>query len=330
MTAQLPDPAQCARFRDALALLAPQGVGQVDVGQVGVGRLGLAISGGPDSLALLLLARATCPDIEAATVDHGLRAEAADEAQHVAHICAQLGIPHAILKPDAAPKGNISAWARQARYAALETWRQTRQLDHLATAHHADDQLETLLMRLNRGAGVAGLSGIRPKQGRVLRPLLGWTKAELRAVVTAAGLTAVQDPSNVDDRFERARLRKVLVGVDWLDPRAAVRSAAALASADAALDWAVAQELQRRQTQDAKGRLHIDMADLPQAIRLRLLLATLRLIHAQAAPRDDELRRLCAVLAKGGTATLAGVKCRGGRIWTFQAAPPPRPTVRNS
>lgn len=320
MTPQPPDSAQCARFKQALAALAPQGVG----------RLGLAVSGGPDSLALLLLAHATCPDIAAATVDHGLRAESADEAQKVAQICADLGIPHIILQPTTPPKGNVSAWARQARYTALDAWRHASELDHLATAHHADDQLETLLMRLNRGAGVAGLAGIRPRQGRVLRPVLEWTKADLQAVVRAAGLTPVQDPSNTDDRFDRARLRKALAEIDWLNPLAAVRSAAALASADAALDWAVAQEFERRHTQDAKGRLQINMVDIPHAIRLRLLLASLRLINAQAAPRHDELRRLSAVLTEGGTGTLAGVKCQGGAVWTFQTAAPPRPTARNS
>jgi tRNA(Ile)-lysidine synthase len=278
----------------------------------------------------LVLAHSTCPGVEAATVDHGLRPEAATEAQRVAEICAQIGIPHAILHPAAPPKGNVSAWARQARYAALETWRKARQLDHLATAHHADDQLETLLMRLNRGAGVAGLAGIRARQGRVLRPLLGWTKADLQALVHDMGLPAVDDPSNRDDRFDRARLRKALAGVDWLDPRAAVRSADALAQADAALDWAVASELGRRQRTDVKGRLQVDVSDLPQAIQLRLLLACLRLVAPKAAPRDDEVRRLSAALMRGGTHTLAGVKCGGGRVWTFETAPPPRPIGRNS
>ena len=320
MTPIPPDAASCARFQHDLMALVPNGPG----------RLGLAVSGGADSLALLVLAHRTFPDVEAATVDHGLRAEAAAEAQVVADICAQMGVPHAILQLQTAPKGNVSAWARQARYTALETWRAARQLDYLATAHHADDQLETLLMRLNRGAGVAGLAGIRARQGRVLRPLLGWTKAELQALVHDMGLHAVEDPSNTDDRFDRARLRKALADIEWLDPRAAVRSAAALAQADAALNWTVATELDRRRRTDAKGRLQVDAADLPQAIQLRLLIACLRLIAPNAAPRDDEVRRLCSTLLNGGTGTLAGVKCRGGAVWTFDAAPPPRPTARNS
>jgi tRNA(Ile)-lysidine synthase len=133
----------------------------------GAGRVGIAVSGGPDSLALLLLAHAAIPGgIAAATVDHGLRAEAAGEAAFVAALCATLGIPHATLRPGAPITGNIQSSARKARYALLEIWADQHNLDWIATAHHADDQAETLLMRLSRGAGVAGLSGVRAVNGR--------------------------------------------------------------------------------------------------------------------------------------------------------------------
>ncbi|MEQ1639906.1 MAG: tRNA lysidine(34) synthetase TilS, partial [Novosphingobium sp.] len=223
-----PDPALTARFAADLATLWR-----------GDGRLGVAVSGGPDSLALLLLAHAALPGrVAAATVDHGLRAESAAEAGFVADVCARLGVPHAILQVELA-KGNVQAEARAARYAALAGWIAAAGLAALATAHHADDQAETLLLRLNRGSGVAGLAGVRAKglipgtRLPLLRPVLGWRRAELAKLV--AGLDAVQDPSNTDDRFDRARLRKALAGVDWLDASALAQSAAHLADADAAL-----------------------------------------------------------------------------------------------
>ena len=138
-----PDLELTARFAADLAAL-----------WAGKGKLGLAVSGGPDSLALLLLARAALPGrVEAATVDHGLRPESADEAVMVAAVCARLGVPHRTLAVDVA-QGNIQAQARAARYAALAVWMGEQGIEALATAHHADDQAETLLLRLNRGSGV--------------------------------------------------------------------------------------------------------------------------------------------------------------------------------
>ena len=210
--------------------------------------MGLAVSGGPDSLALLLLANAAfAGQVEAATVDHGLRAENADEAAVVAHICREMGVEHRVLRVEVAA-GNLQAEARIARYTALAGWLEERKLAALATAHHGDDQAETLLLRLNRGSGVAGLAGVRAR-GVVpgtaiplLRPLLGWRRGELADIVAAAGLAPAQDPSNTDDRFDRARLRKVLARAGWLDIPALAASAAHLADADAALDWAARRE----------------------------------------------------------------------------------------
>ena len=98
--------------------------------------------------------------MEAATVDHGLRPDAADEAAEVARVCAMLGVPHATLAVTV-PEGNVQNEARTARYAALAEWMARQGLAALLTAHHADDQAETLLLRLNRASGVAGLAGVR-------------------------------------------------------------------------------------------------------------------------------------------------------------------------
>ena len=146
-----PAPDLVERFGADLDALVPSGM-----------RLGVAVSGGPDSLALLLLAAAARPTmVEAATVDHGLRAGSADEARMVAGICKQLGVPHRTLLADwpEAPTTNIQAAARAMRYRLLNEWAIDRGLPAVATAHHADDQAETLLMRLVRGAGVGGLGG---------------------------------------------------------------------------------------------------------------------------------------------------------------------------
>ncbi|WP_243451066.1 tRNA lysidine(34) synthetase TilS [Sphingosinicella sp. CPCC 101087] len=282
------------------------------------------MSGGADSLALLLLAARAAPaTVLAATVDHGLRAEAAAEADFVAALCARIGIGHRILRPAEPITGSVQAAARRARYALLETWRQECGLDWILTAHHADDQAETLLMRLNRGAGVAGLSGVRAVNGRVARPLLGWRRAELAAIVRTAGVAPVADPTNVDERFDRARTRRHIGDAGWIDPPALARSASALAEADAALDWTVERLVEARAGGDtAEARL--DVTGVPGELRRRLLLAMLRRIAPGAEPRGDELSRLLETLDRGGTATLAGVKCRGGPEWRFEPAPPRR------
>ncbi len=287
--------------------------------------MGLAVSGGPDSLALLLLASAALAGrVEAATVDHGLRAENAAEAAEVARLCAALGVPHAVLKVEVSP-GNIQAQARAARYAALAGWLEERGLAALATAHHADDQAETLLLRLGRGSGVAGLAGVRAR-GTVpgaaiplLRPLLGWRRAELAGVVAAAGVTAASDPSNTDDRFDRARLRKALAGADWLDMAALAASAGHLADADAALDWAARREWAEAVAAEGLGLTYRPRA--PRAIALRVLARIVLELDGEEA-RGSAVARLFAALLAGQTASIGNLVARAGRDgWSFTRAP---------
>ncbi|WP_328598398.1 tRNA lysidine(34) synthetase TilS [Pontixanthobacter gangjinensis] len=218
-------------------------------------KLGVAVSGGADSLALLLLAREALPGmVEAATIDHGLRPESAKEAQHVVEICDRLEIPHVTLKVTV-ESGNLQANAREARYAALANWHDRRSLGALATAHHADDQAETLLMRLNRGSGLSGLAGIRAKswirpketggEYRLLRPLLGWRKSELIEVTRRANIGWISDPSNEDDNFDRVRVRKALAEQDWLDPVALSKSAQLLGEVWSDVEWEASAKLNR-------------------------------------------------------------------------------------
>lgn len=295
-------------------------------------RIGVAVSGGPDSLALLLLAAAARPGrVEAATIDHGLRPEAAEEAAMVGQVCDQLSVPHAILAArwSEAPETAIQERARHQRYLLLGYWAEERGLAAIVTAHHAEDQAETLLMRLARGAGVRGLAGMRPRSitpgahVRLVRPLLGWRRQELEQVCSAAGLTPAADPSNLDERFERVRVRRAIGALDWLDSGAVAQSAANLADADAALDWAM-KEVWARSVQEKRGSITYRRSDMPAEIVRRIVARAIRRLATEGDrdPRGQELTRLVATLSDGGTATLRGVLCRGGGAeWHFVPSP---------
>jgi tRNA(Ile)-lysidine synthase len=283
----------------------------------------IAVSGGPDSMALLHLAHRAFPGhIAAATIDHGLRAASADEAAMVADWCAGQAIPHVTLHPETKPQGNIQAWARAARYALLEDWRAAQGLDLILTAHHADDQLETMLMRLNRGAGLSGLAGVRARTGRIARPLLGIGKAELLAYVQAHGLPYVDDPSNLDPRFDRAALRAQLADAPWLDAKAAGRSAAALAEAEAALRWLVDDLVSRHIHVDGAG-YRLDAIAFPREVQRRLLLRLIESVDPKAPlPRGEAVDRLLAHAMAGEKASIGALILHGGAQWRLYPAPP--------
>lgn len=296
--------------------------GPVDRGQ----RFGVAVSGGPDSLALLLLAAfAFERQVEAVTVDHRLRSEAATEARHVGEICVALGVPHVTIellrKP---PRGNLSAKYRELRYAQMLGWAKERQLDWLMTGHHADDQLETVIMRLNRGSGVAGLSAIRRRNGITLRPLLGWRRAELAAIVRDSGLTPFDDPTNHDERYDRARLRKALAGADWLNPLAVAHSATAMEEADAAINWATLRLINEHARARGEAILMLP-GNLPVEMQRRILLACLHKLKPGIVVDGPKLGRFHAALSGGRAATVGGVMAKqrdGG--WLLSLAPPRR------
>ena len=293
--------------------------------------IGIAVSGGPDSVALLLLAAAARPSrIEVATIDHALRPGARAEAEMVAALCSDLRVPHSILTArwETPPETAIQESARGERYRLLGYWAEERRLGAIVTAHHADDQAETFLMRLLRGSGVRGLAAMRPKSiapgahVRLLRPLLGWRRSELRAICAAAGVAPAHDPSHDDERCERVRIRRLLAENDWLDGGAIAASASHLAEADEALRWAAELEW-RRAVDERRDRFAYQSGDVPREIRRRIVG---RIVRKLATEGDDEIRggeldRLLATLAQGGTATLRGVLCGGGRIWRFERAP---------
>ena len=181
----------------------------------------IAVSGGPDSTALLLMAtewakRRGKTRIEAATVDHGLRAESADEAKAVAKLCARLGVGHCILQwKGAKPATRLQERAREVRYRLLVDHAKAIGADALVTAHHADDQAETVLFRLLRGSGVAGLRGMDVMTARdgmtIARPLMALRKRDLIAFANARGAPFIDDPSNADPRFARTQIGRAHV-----------------------------------------------------------------------------------------------------------------------
>jgi tRNA(Ile)-lysidine synthase len=288
-------------------------------------RLLCAVSGGPDSLALLVLAQQVLPTrLVAATVDHQLRAESAGEAQIVAEICRNLGVPHIILTPDEKISGNLQSSARAARYALLERAADAQNCQHIATAHHADDQLETLLMRLARGSGIDGLSGIRARNGRVVRPLLEFTKAELIDICASAGIGWVNDPSNANIDFDRVAMRNWLASMQHpFQASRALRTASALADASDALVW-MTDTLAAQRIAQENDIIICHANGLPSELKRRLLIRCLKTMDVNLAPRGDAIDRLLTELENARTAMIGNIKCVSGADWRFSKAPPRR------
>jgi tRNA(Ile)-lysidine synthase len=298
--------------------------------------LALAVSGGPDSMALLTLAAAALPGrVIAATVDHGLRDGSAVEAAMVVRHCAVLGVPHTILTPVMPIEGSsLQARARTARYDVLARWARDAGAGAIATAHHADDQAETFLMRAARGSGLAGLAGIRPSVTiagfTVVRPLLGWRRAELRAIVRRAGAPFVDDPANVDLRHDRTRFRNLLNTNEWLDPPNLARAAAALAEAEAGMSALVAL-LWNERAEVLTDRVRVRIDGVPREALRRLARRAIGIVREHDGITQPDwsdavnIESLLDALTAGRRATQAGVLggSRGG-IWTFRAAPPRR------
>lgn len=320
-----------ARFAADLAALWPEDERS--------GPLGLAVSGGPDSLALLLLAHAALPGrIAVASIDHGLRPEAAGEVALVERVAAARGIPFTPITVALAP-GNTQARAREARYAALAVWAEDKSLGAVATAHHADDQAETLLMRLNRGSGLAGLAGVRARsviegsEVTLLRPLLGWRKAELADMVAGAGIVAAHDPSNINPVFDRARLRAAMADAGWIDPVALAASAAHIAEGWQALAWYAEldwHEMVMREEGDTGTPGFTYCANVPRIIAIETILRIIRELGGHAT--RSEAARAWDRLWAGDNASLGGVLAVAGvervekvgvamRVWRFRPEP---------
>jgi tRNA(Ile)-lysidine synthase len=276
-------------------------------------RLALAVSGGPDSLALMQLvagwrAGGGAAKLSVVTVDHGLRASSRDEAKYVGRMASALGLPHAILTwTGEGPRASgLQARARAARYDLMAAYCHANDIPALVTAHHLDDQAETFLMRLRRGSGLDGLAAI-PERGEwagiaILRPLLDVPKARLVATLDAAGIGFVSDPSNQDPRFERARLRRSVDALAsiGLKPEALALSARRLRRARKALDDAARDFLAAHGETSEAGYALVDNAALaaaPQEIALRVLSQLIGAVGGGESPvRLAKLEALLAAL----------------------------------
>ncbi|WP_426409161.1 tRNA lysidine(34) synthetase TilS [Bradyrhizobium ganzhouense] len=317
----------------------------------------LAVSGGPDSVALMWLAArwrrslARGPELTVVTVDHGLRAEAAREAREVKRLATDLGLTHRTLRwRGAKPATGLPAAAREARYRLLAQAARAAGASHVLTAHTRDDQAETLLMRLLRGSGIAGLSAmarLSTRDGLVLaRPLLDVPKSQLIATLKRARVGFADDPTNRDAAFTRPRLRALLpqLAAEGGDARTLVRLSARLARANAAVEVltdGAERFLHLRDRGDAPQQPGVRsfeaaaFATLPEEVRLRLLLRAIDALGHEGpaelgkvetllaaldqAMRDREMSARSRAPAKGRAIlkqTLAGalISLAGGRI----------------
>jgi tRNA(Ile)-lysidine synthase len=297
-------------------------------------RLAVAVSGGPDSMALCLLAarwvRRQGGDILALTVDHRLRPDSTTEAAAVGASLAQHDIPHRILPWADAPGQASQDAARRARYALLEAACRAAGIRDLAVAHHREDQAETVLLRLAKGSGIDGLAGMAPWRpapwGRLLRPLLDLPKARLVATCAGFGVVPVDDPSNRRIRYARGRLRAThaVLAAEGLTDDRLVALARRAGQARAALDRITGDLIRRTVTLDPAGYAVVALPALREAdpeIARRLLDSVTACIGGAAAP-FDAVERLAASLGLGALLGRTLGRCRlrlaGDRLLVFR------------
>ena len=314
----------------------------------------LAVSGGPDSVALMWLAArwrralARGPRLIAVTVDHGLRPEAAREARDVKRLARSLDLPHRTLRwTGAKPKTGLPAAAREVRYRLLARAARASGATHILTAHTRDDQAETLLMRMLRGSGIAGLAAMARESERdgvrLARPLLDISKSRLIATLHKAKVGFADDPTNRDTGFTRPRLRAILpvLAEEGGDARNLARLAMRLARANAAVEVLAdgAERYLALTDRDASragsGLNSFDaraFAAIPEEIRLRLLKRAIDRVGHEGPADLGKVESLLAVLERAVAEgrpklkqTLAGaiISLIGARI-RVEPAPPRR------
>jgi tRNA(Ile)-lysidine synthase len=297
-------------------IASPEGLEAVFAGIAGEPAVGLAVSGGADSLALLLLAQswasaqANPPRLHVYSVDHRLRPEAAGEVAMVLGVAQSLGVAATGLAwTGEKPETGLQEAARIARYRLMGAAMAADGIDVLLTAHHRNDQAETVLMRMAHGSGIEGLRGMSATaevEGiRVHRPLLDVDPDALRTVVAAAGLTPAADPSNTDTHYERVRWRQAMPAFAELGLDAATIATFAdrMAEADAAIaqmaDGCFAEIVRL----DGFGAARIELAPLvglSPAISTRLLGRVLNIVGGRQKPRAlGQVERLRQSIAEG-------------------------------
>lgn len=307
----------------------------------------LAVSGGPDSIALMWLAvrwrraLAKGPRLIAVTVDHGLRPEAAREAREVKRLAQNLDLPHRTMRwTGTKPKTGLPAAAREARYRLLAQAARSSGATHILTAHTLDDQAETLLMRMLRGSGIAGLAAMARETERdgvrLARPFLDVSKSQLIATLDKAKIGFADDPTNRDVAFTRPRLRALMPALaeEGGDSRNLARLASRLARANAAVELladGAERYLALRDPDSSKGGFDAaGFVALPEEIRLRLLKRAVDRIGHEGPAELSKLEVLLAALDRAAAErngklkqTLAGalVWMEKGRIRIVPAPP---------
>ena len=268
----------------------------------------VAVSGGADSVALLHLLLELAPEwrlrLHVLHVDHQLRAESAADAGFVQALCARLGVPVEVATVAVDRRGSLEASARAARYAVLEACADRVGADRIAVGHTADDQAETVLMRLLQGAGVRGVAGIPPVRGRIIRPLIEVRRSALETELSHAGLSWVDDATNRDPKFLRNRIRLELLPLlaDSYNPDVAA-SLARLASVAretvTALERTAAAELDRLATwSDGAVAVRLDvLRALPRPVAAEVLRQAAARLGSRAPLRAWAHRGLARVLA---------------------------------
>jgi len=302
--------------------------------------LAVAVSGGADSMALMLMLVAwrqligeDAPELSVLSVDHGLRQEAAEEVQFVARISRQYGLTHKAFRWSGAnSEGNIQANARNARYDLMCDWCAQREISHLLVAHTLDDQAETVLLRLARGSGVDGLCAMATsrtwKETVIYRPLLGVERARLLQLVEGVKCAYVSDPGNDDLKYDRVRFRQALALLEPLGIGAhgLVETAGRLAQAREALDAMSVQAIGQAVEVFAAGYCILDPNQLEQylhEIKRRVLGRLLRAVAGRAyVPAHSSMAQLLAwiEMRERSTRTLGGclLMSRQGKIWIMR------------
>lgn len=285
----------------------------------------VAVSGGVDSMALLLLLKEKNIPLQALTVDHGLRSESATEATQVAAWCKTLGIPHTTLhwQHEKITSG-VPEKARDARYELMFDWCRTNHIQHLFTAHHLDDQIETVLFRLTRGSGLVGLSGIMPitsREGIFLhRPLLSFPKSRLIATLEKAKQPWLEDPSNQNTAFTRNAMRTQL---HTLSPEQKQRLHA-ITQSFTRFRNGLEKQVEQALSECFSGELlqHEAFIKQPEELKIRILHHICNNVSGDGEPvRSEKIARLLASIETGkGKHMLHGVlfdyrpKCDGWQV----------------
>ncbi|MEP3346967.1 MAG: tRNA lysidine(34) synthetase TilS [Litoreibacter sp.] len=274
------------------------------------GLLGVAVSGGGDSMALLHMLLQAGASVSVASVNHNLRPEAADETRAVADFCAACGVPHEVLQWHWDGQGNLQDQARRGRYAVLVGWAKRVAVNGVALGHTADDNIETFMMELSRGAGLDGLSGMRPEFVRdgvtFYRPLLNARRDALRDMLRDVGINWSDDPSNDDPSYQRIQVRQNMDALSavGITTEQVLKSLGNLQSTRRDVNADLVAALKGHFAYD-RGDLCFDLTwleNLSSESQRRIVSSALQFVSGQEyAPRGSKLMRLLADLRQKST-----------------------------